>query len=68
MPYHQEGDQVTLTMTQDQYWNLLVLIGSGLAIMRRDGGPGFWSWIQLVNELNQGNPRWTPYAVPEQLS
>ncbi len=76
--YRCEGDVVTLTMTRDDYhWMLLVIgyaTGASMDNQRQlDAARGgiefdngfFYSVLGLANRLNEGNPNWTPYQIPE---
>ena len=63
MKYTEKGDTVTLEMSRAEYSNLLIAIGiaAGSATDRQV----FWGWMQFVNELNETNPQFTPYQIPE---
>jgi hypothetical protein len=62
MGYSREGDVVTVRMTVDNWYELLLMLGVGGSIdanFRRRA-------TELVNDLNQGRPReeWSPYTLP----
>ena len=63
MKYTEKGDTVMLEMSRAEYSNLLIAIGiaAGSATDRQV----FWGWMQFVNELNETNPQFTPYQIPE---
>ncbi len=64
MAYKREGDTVFLTMTVDQYELLLLALGYATGAASKDGSSFFWTFVRLVNELNEGNPNFTPYELP----
>jgi hypothetical protein len=58
--YSEEGDQVVLRMTRDDWEKLLLLMGFGLhspIFATRSAG------LQFANRLNAGNPNFTLYQV-----
>ena len=63
MKYTEKGDTIMLEMSRAEYSNLLIAIGiaAGSATDRQV----FWGWMQFVNELNETNPQFTPYQIPE---
>ena len=47
---------------------LIVLGGRVAEARRRDGGDVFfWESVKFVNDLNAGNPQYTPYAIPKEF-
>lgn len=62
MSYQERDGQVILTMSREDYENLLVALGMGTAayLSRSDG---LREILALVNRLNEGNPAYTPYRV-----
>jgi hypothetical protein len=63
--YQREDDTVTLTMTVEEYQTLLIGLGYTLVIARGKDPDLYVRWIKLVNSINDGNPKWTPYEVPK---
>ena len=61
--YAEVGDTVVLTMSRDDY-NLL-LLALGMAAGRENDRDRFTAALALANRLNDGNPSWKPYKVPE---
>lgn len=58
------GDEVTLTMSADDWDRLLLVLGVAAAAARRGFSPlSFACTIALVNRLNEGNPNFPPYAI-----
>jgi hypothetical protein len=53
-----EGDIVTLRMTQDDWCQMLMILGAG---SMRLAWPGAFA---LVNRICAGNPNFTPYEIP----
>jgi hypothetical protein len=57
---------IALRMTQDEWDELVALMGFATAqVIRERDAPAFWRAIRLVNRLNEGNPDFRPYEVPE---
>lgn len=67
MTHTRKGDTVTLEMTVDDWENLLLMIGSAAGSVYNHDKVLFWHWIRFANEINQGNPRFTPYEIPEEF-
>lgn len=66
MSYREEGDQVILTMSREDYNKLLMTFA--LATMRGieyrgDFPKAVESTLSLMNRLNEGNPDYLPYQV-----
>ncbi len=60
MSYHEENDHVILTMSQEDFSRLREIFRTALIARWPDT-----MWIlQLENRLNEGNPKWTRYQVP----
>jgi hypothetical protein len=67
MTYTRQGDHVTLEMTRDDFDRLLIMVGCACGnAMRIGGSRQFYSWLEFANELNNGNPDFTPYEIPEE--
>jgi hypothetical protein len=57
---------VALRMTQDEWDELLTLMGFATAqVIRECDAPMFSRAIRLVNRLNTGNPDFIPYAIDD---
>ena len=54
----------TITLTDDEFDQLLIVCGyaAGAAMNNREDRLAY-SFIQLANRINEGNPNWTPYEV-----
>jgi hypothetical protein len=65
MSYSEEGGQVVLRMSREDYQTLLIIMGYAM-------GGSFWvernAALAFVNRLNSGNPNYTPYQVEEKKS
>ena len=69
-----EGGRVVIEISSDEFHSLLLCLGYATgAASRRFGGdvPSrdrmlADSWFRLANSINEGNPHWTPYGVPEE--
>jgi hypothetical protein len=66
--YTQQGDKVTLEMTRENFEQLTFILGTALGNVTKQAGTGelFWNWLRFVNELNTGNPNFTPYEIPQE--
>jgi len=68
MTYTQDGESVTLEMTRDDFAQLLFAIGSAAgAASSEPDKRRFWSWLRFANEINSGNPAFTPYEIPAEF-
>jgi hypothetical protein len=56
-----EGDQITITMSRDDWNQLLVMLGAACAVAAEK--PFFFDRVRLVNRLNEGNPDFIPYVI-----
>jgi hypothetical protein len=58
-----EAGRVVIEITPDEYSGLLVLLGYAIG-SAEDRGEDAASWWRLANAINEGNPDYTPYAIP----
>lgn len=65
MTYTKQGETITLTMTQDDYETLLLVVGIAAGSSFLPNRALFWRLMQFANEMNTGNPQFTPYEIPE---
>ena len=66
--FKREGDVITIQMSEENYTRMLIVLGGRVAEARRDGGDFFfWESVKFVNDLNAGNPQYTPYAIPKEF-
>jgi hypothetical protein len=68
MSYREEEGQVVLTMSREQFDRLLMVFA--MATMkgmqfRSDFPRAVENTMELLNQLNEGNPDYTPYQVAE---
>lgn len=64
MKYSEHDDTVTLEMSRAEHDQLLIMLGMAAgtaANLGHDMGP----FLKFVNDLEEGNPRYTPYKIPE---
>lgn len=61
MTFSEKGDTVTLTMTQSDYLQLLLILGYATGSAKDP--TTFRSFLRFTNELNRTNPRFTPYEL-----
>lgn len=64
MSYSEENGQVVLRMSREDYEKLLLMLGA--AFGRNIFEP--YRMLEFVNRLNEGNPNYMPYQVPEKKS
>lgn len=62
MSYREENGQVVLTMSRDEYCELLFALGMLFAEKLRSGHAPT-AVLDFMNRLNEGNPNYTPYEV-----
>jgi hypothetical protein len=70
MAYREENNQVILTMSREDYEQLLSLLCSRVAAGEwgRTFDPQLKRIKGLSDRLNSGNPSYTPYQLPEKSS
>jgi hypothetical protein len=65
MTYTEHGDEIILQMKQEDYSILLSMLGRALHDPLADQDyEVFCLYIDFINRLNTGNPRWTPFGLP----
>lgn len=66
MSYSEKGDRIHLDLSREQYGELMLAMGilAGEAARYGDNA-SFWRRMRLANAINEGNPHWTPYEIPE---
>jgi len=62
--YSEKDGQVTLTMSREDFSNLLMILGIAAGSLGPES-PMLARVFNLVNRLNQGNPNYTPYQVSD---
>jgi hypothetical protein len=55
-----ENGRVVIELSYEEYECLLLMMGYALG-----GNSTNPYWWRVVNAINEGNPRWTPYEIPE---
>ncbi len=66
--YTSDGNEVTLAMTVEDFQQLLLMLGFAMSGARAQGDLSLhYNWVQAINRLNEGNPSYTPYEVPEEF-
>lgn len=66
MSYSERDDQVILTMNRQQYERLLMVFAMATMkgmTFRGDFPRAVENTMELLNQLNEGNPSYTPYQV-----
>jgi hypothetical protein len=59
-------ERVTLDISRATYERLMVALGFHAGgVQQHFGNPALYRALALANELNEGNPDWTPYKIPE---
>jgi hypothetical protein len=62
--YSEENGQVVLRMSREDYSYLLFLLG-GSVIVAVEKESLLPNLMAFTNRLNEGNPNYTPYQVPD---
>jgi hypothetical protein len=62
-----KGDQITIEMTRHDCEMLLWVCGLAAGSVRPAAPAVFWRIIEFANRLNEGNPNFTPYEIPEEF-
>jgi hypothetical protein len=57
-----ENGRVLIDISEHEYVCLLFMLGYALGCNSRP------DWWRLVNSINDGNPDYIPYAIPEKAS
>jgi hypothetical protein len=69
MSYKRHDDHITLELTADEFAGLLLALGYAAGAAHGRGEVKmFYGWLRLVNAINDGNPDFTPYAIPDSVS
>ena len=59
---------VTLSMSEGEFQALLLVIGYAAGAAQSKGDKAaFWKWIRLANQVNEGNPNFDQYEIPEEF-
>lgn len=67
MTYNEKDGHIHLDLTQEEYSELLYLLGIATGALENDTGwHGMYRAVEFVNELNRANPGFTPYEIPEE--
>jgi hypothetical protein len=63
-----ENGRVQIDVSVDEWERMLWLTGVAIGGLRREGASIglFWRHMQLMNSINEGNPEFTPYEIPEE--
>lgn len=60
-----QADTCTFTFSPEGFANLLLALGSVAGEASKHDTNEMWKWIALANKVNEGNPNFTPYEVPD---
>jgi hypothetical protein len=66
MPMKREDGEVTITLTDEQFDRLLLVLGFAIGKSGPDSPISASLILGLVNAINEGNPNWTPYEVRDE--
>lgn len=58
MSYSEENGMVLLRLNREEYEHILLALGAYAAMTDRDNRQ-----FELINRINQGNPKYTPYST-----
>ncbi len=65
--FKRENGQITLVMSEANYCRILLALGMVTGLAHRVGEiQEFYGVLRLTNDLNAGNPQYTPYEIPEE--
>lgn len=62
--FSEKHEHVRLDMSREDYNLMLLITGYSLGIIKLNDPDLFWPALEFVNELNAGNPQFTPYEIP----
>jgi hypothetical protein len=64
--YTENGDKVVITLSHSDYNGLLLALGYAVgAAVKINERHVAQSFLRLANTINDGNPDWEPYFVPD---
>lgn len=66
MSVRREGDRMHIEVSLDDWDSILVTLGAALGVVFRDPSK-FYIWLAVINRLNEGNPHFIPYEIPEEF-
>jgi hypothetical protein len=65
MSWQRDKNTVTISMTVEDWEELLLALGRAGGLLLRDGArTEFRRHLALVNRINSGNPNFFPYEIP----
>lgn len=64
--YSALGDSVLIQISAEDYERLLLMMGYAFSAALKEDASMAYSFLDLTNRVNRGNPNWTPYEIPEQ--
>jgi hypothetical protein len=62
--YQEQDNHVIITMTYDEWNSLLMLMGVAYGHCLSSIPEMLPIVLRLIDSMNEGNPRYTPYGVP----
>lgn len=66
MTYSQNGENITLAMTSEEYMQLLHMLGVAIGAIHKGGDDRlFYTSLAFINRLNAGNSGFIPYKIPD---
>jgi hypothetical protein len=60
------SDNVVIELTCDEFDSLLIMMGYAAGAASSCDSQLLTSFLRLANAVNRNNPRWTPYAMPDE--
>jgi len=64
-PKFNAGKDITFSLTPDEFDSLLLMAGYAIGAAFPDNRKLAYAFLRLANRLNEGNPNWTPYQIPD---
>jgi hypothetical protein len=62
--FTRQNDRIIIDISEDEFDSLLIALGYAIGA-RSTHEPLPYGWLRLANSINEGNPNWTPYKLPE---
>lgn len=61
------GDEIVLRLSVDDYDRLLIMMGFATGAAFKKDVHMAYQFVDLVNRINRGNPKFRPYAIPKEF-
>lgn len=68
MAYSEKDGQVVLTLSREDYTQLLLELGGAMFLHLKDGDGSADQTLAWLNRIMEGNPHYSPYLVTKQVA